>query len=167
MQTAHIVNRKIHCVLDVLGPTVEFLASPEESDAVYCVMIGTIPAGAVVPLHSHPDMESFFILSGAVEMLPYQGLDSKWCHANAGDFIHIPSHAKHAFRNDSDEAMCSLITTTPQLGRFFHELGRPATPGARPYPATPDDLDRFARIAARYNHWLGSPAENPAMGIFF
>jgi len=57
MQTAYVVNKGT--VLDVCGPTVEFLNSPEETDAVYCIMIGTIPPGVSVPLHSHPDVESF------------------------------------------------------------------------------------------------------------
>jgi quercetin dioxygenase-like cupin family protein len=53
----------------VFGPTVEFLTSPENPAAVYCVMRGTIPAGLSVSLHSHGDDESFFVLSGAVQIL--------------------------------------------------------------------------------------------------
>lgn len=30
-------------LLDVFGPTVEFLTSPEETEASYCIMIGTVP----------------------------------------------------------------------------------------------------------------------------
>src|SRR5262245_40685599 len=38
------------------GPERDRRAMPD-----YCVMIGTIPAGGCVPLHSHRDIESFFL----------------------------------------------------------------------------------------------------------
>jgi len=51
---------KSHVVLDVLGPTVEFLVLPSDCAGDYCVISGTIPPGVSVPIHSHPDDESFF-----------------------------------------------------------------------------------------------------------
>ena len=44
--------------------------------------------------------------------------------------------------------------------------GRPAGP-APPGPPTPADLQRFSEIAHRYGHWLGSLADNAAVGISF
>ena len=35
-------------------------------------------------------------------------------------------------------------------------------PGVAP---SPDALQRFAAVAARYGHWLASPEENAASGI--
>jgi hypothetical protein len=72
---------------------------------------------------------------------------------------------KRAFRNKSSEPVVQLITTTPKLGRFFREIGRRVTPGEAGRPPTSDDLQHFARVAAVYHHWLGSPAENVAIGI--
>jgi quercetin dioxygenase-like cupin family protein len=60
MEPSHRSNTKSHVVLDVLGPTVEFMVLPSESEDRYCVLKGTIPPGVSVPLHSHPDDESFF-----------------------------------------------------------------------------------------------------------
>ena len=60
MQSTRIVNEGTCGVLDVFGPTLEFLILPEEADGAYCVMTGTIPAGVSVPLLSHPDIEIFF-----------------------------------------------------------------------------------------------------------
>ena len=60
MGTSGGFNKEPHVVLDVLGPTVEFLVLPSESTAGYCIMKGTIPPGVSVPLHSHPDDEIFF-----------------------------------------------------------------------------------------------------------
>jgi quercetin dioxygenase-like cupin family protein len=167
MRTAYVVNKGTHPLLDVFGPTVEFLTVPDESEAIYSVMIGTIPPGVAVPLHSHPDVESFFMLSGAVEVLSYQGTNHKWLAAKTGDFVHVPGGAKHAFRNLSREPVVQLITTTPKLARFFEEIGRPVVSGASPGPPSADDLQHFASVAAKYDYWLGSPAENAAIGVSF
>jgi len=41
--------------IDLEGPTVEFLTSPQEASIDFCVLKGVIPPGVSVPLHSHPD----------------------------------------------------------------------------------------------------------------
>ena len=165
MQTPYIIHKGMDGVLDVFGPTVEFLTSPSEAEAVYCVMRGTMPPGVTVPLHSHPDVESFFLLSGAVQMLTQREDTCAWLDVKPGSFIHIPSGAKHAFRNTSSAPAVMLITTTPQLGRFFQEIGRPVTPDVPPPPPTSEELEHFMRLAAYYHHWLVSPADNAAVGI--
>jgi quercetin dioxygenase-like cupin family protein len=167
MQATHIVNRGMYGVLDVLGPTVEFLTPPEEAGAVYSVMKGTIPPGVSVPLHSHGDVESFFVIAGTVQVLSQRSDDFEWLTVKPGDFVQVPSNAKHAFRNRSNEPVVQLITTTPKIARFFREIGRPITPGVPPRPPTPDELQRFAQVAAKYQYWNASPAENAALGISF
>ena len=163
--TTRLVPRGTYGVLDVFGPTVEFLTLPGETDAGYCVMIGTVPPGLAVPLHSHPDPEDFFLLSGAIQALAQRGENIEWLNVKPGGFVHVPSGAKHAWRNTSSEPAVQLITTTANLGRFFQEIGRTATPGTLPAPPTPDDLQHFARVAAKYQYCLGSPAENASVGI--
>jgi uncharacterized RmlC-like cupin family protein len=130
-------------------------------------MLGTIPAGVSVPLHSHRAVESFYVLSGSIQALSEQGSDLKWIDAKEGDFVHIPGSAKHAWRNTSSKPVRCLITTTPEIGRFFQEVGGPIVSGYHSRPPTPEELDQFTRVAAKYQHWLGGPAENAALGIFF
>jgi quercetin dioxygenase-like cupin family protein len=167
MQTAYLVKKGMHGIFEVFGPTVEFLTSPEEeTEAGYWVMRGTIPAGVQVPLHSHSDAESFFTISGTVQVLTQKEDRFEWLDVKAGDFIQIPGGAKHAFRNTSSEPVVHLITTNPQLGRFFREIGKPALPGGTaPAPPTPEELQHFVRVAAKYQYWMGSPEENAAVGI--
>ena len=110
-------------MLDVLGPTVEFLTAPNEKDAEFCVMRGTIPPGVSVPLHSHADFETFFLLSGTVQVTsekleqPEDPLES--ITVETGQFIQMPGGAKHAFRNATTKPVVQLIVTTPKLGKFF------------------------------------------------
>jgi quercetin dioxygenase-like cupin family protein len=165
IQSTHIVNKGTYGSLEMFGPTVEFLTLPEGADAAYCVMMGVIPTGVSVPLHSHPDSESFFLVSGAVQALSQRDETFEWLDVRPGEFVHVPSNAKHAWRNTSSEPAVQLITTTAKLCRFFQEIGRPVAAGAPLPPPTPDELQHFMRVATKYNYWLGSPAENAAIGI--
>jgi quercetin dioxygenase-like cupin family protein len=143
----------------------EFLSSPEYEHNDFCVLNGTIPPNAYVPLHSHPDTEDFLVISGAVDYLRRgtQEEGYKWIGAKTGDYIHVPSRTKHAWRNVSAEPVVSLIITTKRLGPFFWETGRPVSDASQ--PVTPEDLARFAAVSARYGYWNATPEENGAVGI--
>jgi quercetin dioxygenase-like cupin family protein len=154
-----------HQRLDVFGPTVEFLTSPEEAQNDFCVIRGVIPPGVSVPLHAHPGTEDFFVISGEVVALKHGPEGYESIVAKAGDYVHVPSQARHGWRNVSSEPNVALITTTARLGRIFQEIGRPAT-GA-PLPMTPEDVARFVAVAAKYGHWRATPEENAAVGITF
>lgn len=96
-------------VLELFGPTVEFLTS----------LKGTIPPGVSVLLHSHVDSEDFLVISGELEGLRHDFKDYTWTRAKAGDYIHVPSNARHAWRNVSSTPTVVLIIMTKKLGEFF------------------------------------------------
>jgi quercetin dioxygenase-like cupin family protein len=146
------------------GPTVEFLTSPEDEHNAFCVLKGTIPRGMAVPLHAHADTEDFLVISGSVEALQHDAQGYTWITAQAGDFIHVPGNARHAWRNVSGSPLVNLTITTKRLGRFFQEAGRPATGAPRP-PPTSEELARFSAISAKYGYWNATPEENAAIGI--
>jgi quercetin dioxygenase-like cupin family protein len=150
-------------VIELFGPTLEFLTSLEDEHNDFCVLKGTIPPDVYVPLHSHPDTEDFLVISGAVECLRQGKERYEWIGAKAGDYIHVPAGAQHAWRNISSEPVVNLIITTKRLGQFFQETGRQVM-GA-PQPVTPEDLARFSAVSARYGYWNATPEENAALGI--
>jgi quercetin dioxygenase-like cupin family protein len=158
-------NGRTHEPLDFAGPTLEFLTSPDEAQNDFCVLRGVIPPGVWVHLHSHPDTQTFFVISGEVVALKQrqgsEGYDA--IVATAGDYIHVPAGSRHGWRNVSSEPVVALITTTARLGRFFQETGRKVQ--GTPPPVTPEDVARFAAVAARYDHWNGTPEDNAAVGI--
>jgi quercetin dioxygenase-like cupin family protein len=150
-------------VLEVFGPTVDFLTSPRDTSAEFCVIKGTIPPGVSVPLHSHADTEDFVIISGEVEGLRVEGESHDWIEGKAGDFFHVPSSVRHAWRNVSRAPTVVLIITTKKLGRFFQEIGRATAEAAG--RVTLEDLARFAAVSARYGYWNATPEENLRVGI--
>jgi len=127
-------------------------------------MIGTIYSGGAVPLHSHADVESFYILSGSVQVWREREGD-QWTEVIEGQFVHVPGNAKHAFRNPSKEPVREIIITTPRLGRFFESAGRPISAGSAIPSPTAADVERFLRISAEYGYWNASPEENTRIGI--
>ena len=159
------INPTTGLVVDVFGPTVEFLTWPEEAHNDFCVLRGIIPPGVSIPLHSHPDTEDFFILSGEGEVLRQGTQGYEWIGGKAGDYFHVPSGARHAWRNVGSLPLVALIITTPRLGRFFQETGRPVTD--TPQPVTPEDLAHFSAVATTYGYWNATPEENAAVGIHF
>ena len=150
-------------IVELFGPTVEFLTSPEDESADFCVLRGVIPPGQSVPLHSHPDTEDFVIVSGSVEGLKCDGDSYRWIEARAGDYIHIPNGTPHAWRNVSASPVVMLMITTRKLAQFFLEVGRPITK-EQPPPSL-EDVARFLAISARYGYWNATPEENAAVGI--
>jgi quercetin dioxygenase-like cupin family protein len=156
MQLANIVKDDERAVLNLPHGTRMEILSPLNEDA-YCVMIGTLPPGISVPLHSHSDAESFYGLTGEGEALVQTAAGLEWKRLRQGDFIHIPGGMKHAWRNRSSEPISTLVTCTVRLGRALREMGQVA--------ASPDAIQRLAEISQRYGYWLGGPEENAAVGI--
>jgi quercetin dioxygenase-like cupin family protein len=161
--TSKVVERECE-TLEVFGPSVQFLIGPQPGDESPCVMKGTIPPNVCVPMHSHPGIEAFYMLSGEVEVLTEEG-EAHWIKAGPGDFIEVPGEAKHGFRNRSKDPVVQLITTTSRLGRFFQEVGRSLTREERVSSPSPDEIQHFLKTAERYGYWLATPEENAAVGI--
>jgi quercetin dioxygenase-like cupin family protein len=153
---------KLDGILDVLGPRIRFLTALSDDDDQYCLMRGTVPAGVVVPLHSHAERETFYVLAGEIEGLQ----ENRWITLGVGDAFDVPGGLKHGWRNLSGASASMLVVVPMRLARFFRDIGRPVAtiePGA-PKPA---DLQRLIEISHAYGYWLGSPADNAAVGISF
>jgi len=113
-----------------------------------------------VPIHSHRDRETFYILAGELEGL----WEDRWIKLGAGDVLDIPGGVKHAWRNVSGAPASLLFMTTIRLGRFLRDIGRPVAT-LKPSAPDPADLQRLFDTARAYGYWMGSPADNAAVGI--
>lgn len=161
---AHLVDPDRVEIINVLGPTIQFLTSPEDAGAP-CVMRGTIPPGVPIPMHSHADPETFMAISGLVEALVCDGSDFKWVRINPGDIFHVPGHARHGFRNPGRQPAVMTIVSTSKIGRFFQEVGTRAVPGAYAAPPSREAIQRFLNVSERYGYWNATPEENARVGL--
>jgi quercetin dioxygenase-like cupin family protein len=147
------------------GTLFEFLVSPSEAGAEICLIRGTIPPGAAVPLHSHADVELFYILEGSVEAFQVTNGASRWTRVDAGHTVTIVGNTSHALRNTSALPATIVIVTTSKLYQFFHEVTKRFDPSQSATTPTPDEVQGFLRTVERYGYWMGSPEENAAIGL--
>jgi quercetin dioxygenase-like cupin family protein len=151
--------------LDVLGAQVQLLTDPERRHEPLIIR-GSVPAGGVVPLHTHADPETFVTFSGALDALVYSDDGPEWVEIRTNDVFHVPGGAKHGFRNRGREPAVTVIVTTPNLGLFFREVGTPVAPGSEPMgPPSQETIEHFLETAKRYGYWNATPEENAAVGL--
>jgi uncharacterized RmlC-like cupin family protein len=158
--SAHLVNhgRTLH----IPGACIELLTPLQAADELPCLLRGTIPAGGVVPLHSHADTETFVGVAGELEGLTRYPDGTAWVPLHAGDIFHVPGDVPHAWRNRSTESATSLILTTTRLARFFCDI---AAPASRTDPPDPEVIATFMDVARRYGYWNATAEENAAVGL--
>jgi quercetin dioxygenase-like cupin family protein len=147
------------------GTLFEFLASPDQTGSEICLIRGTIPPGGAVPLHSHSDVELFYVLEGSLEAFQFGNGRHGWVSFGPGDVVSISGNVKHALRNSSTVPATLLVVTTSQLYSFFHEVSKPSDRARKVNPPSPEELKKVFETAARYGYWMGSPEENAAIGL--
>jgi quercetin dioxygenase-like cupin family protein len=130
-----------------MRPSNTYLTSLSLPENDYCVITGKLPVGAVVPLHSHSDRETFYILSG--EMNLYDG--ASWRILKQGDCVDVLSNTKHAWRNASTSSATVIVVTTVRMGVFLKQAST--------------QREQFFKLVQEYGYWLGSPEDNEAIGL--
>ncbi len=150
---------QVHAV-DLFGPTLKFLTPLPEIGEGYALMKGTLGPGHVIPLHAHPDRETFYVIEGRLEAIK----DGTWQHLRPGDVFDIPENIRHGFRSTSGATAIVVVVTTMRLARFMRRAGRPVSGVPLGVPSDAE-LIRFAEIAQEEKLWLGDLQENAAVGI--
>jgi quercetin dioxygenase-like cupin family protein len=153
-------------VFDLFGPTVQFLTVREVQNPGPCILRGVIPPGGLIPLHSHGDPETFIVISGELDAFATSAAGLRCTQLVRGDIFHIPGNTKHAWRNRSPEPGVAIIVTTPQLGSFFREVGRPLAREGQPLAApTREQIQHFLITSQKYGYWNATPEENAEIGL--
>lgn len=140
-----------------LPPTNAYLTEISGDDGDYCVMQCTLPPGAIVPLHSHADRETFYVLSGNPSSLR----GDQWTELGPGDIIDVRDGIKHAWKNASQEPVSMLCVTTTKMAKFLQDISAPSGGALQP----DEQADRFLRLVMANGYWLASPEENAAVGL--
>jgi quercetin dioxygenase-like cupin family protein len=78
--------KQVTTELSLIGPWVEFLIPP--NGEALSVLKGIIPAGVSVLLHSHVDVEAFYMIAGELQLFSETAND--WIVVKSGRFVYIP-----------------------------------------------------------------------------
>jgi quercetin dioxygenase-like cupin family protein len=115
--------------------------------------------GFGAPVHSHErETEGFYVLKGDMTFV----LDNKKVYASDGDFLFVPSGAKHAFVVDSKEAKFLTIIAPAGLEAFCDELGGPARAlRVPPRSVGIPSPERIEAIAVKYGQKVLGPPPTP------
>lgn len=108
--------------IDFGSAAVRFVAPGSLTDGRYGLFRWDMAprAGGPGP-HVHTTFsEAFYVLEGTVRFYDGDG----WVDGRAGDFLYVPEHGIHAFRNDGDAPASMLILFAPGAPRegYFEEL---------------------------------------------
>jgi len=98
------------------GVTRKILSQTDGPTAGYVTMLveAIIEPGVAVARHTHPGIESAFVLEGGFE-LPIQGQETRML--KAGDAIQIPPETPHAGGKPGDAKTRILITYVVEKGK--------------------------------------------------
>ena len=90
-----------------------YLTELSDNEEDYCVIHCTLPPGLVVPLHSHSDRETFYVISGRIGALKID----RWEELGPGDVLDVRDGMKHAWRNSSQAPALVLCVTTTRMAK--------------------------------------------------
>lgn len=135
-------------------PTNEYLTDLSGNAEDYCLIRCTLPAGVAVPMHSHADRETFYVVSGRVDALS----EGRWQQLGPGDVFDVRDAARHAWRNSSQADASMICATTIRMARFLQDIS--AADGS-----PEEQAQRFRGLVKAHGYWLASPEENAAVGL--
>jgi quercetin dioxygenase-like cupin family protein len=126
--------------LGVVGDTYTILLAGDDTAGRYSLIDMHVPDGGGPPPHRHDFEETFSVLEGEVE-LTFRG---EHLIARAGETVHVPANAPHAFRNSSGQpARLLCICSPPGQENMFLAVGAPVATRTEP----PPELDAAAQAA--------------------
>ena len=130
----------------------------------YCLVKVELDPGVGMALHSHPERETVFVLSGEFEAWTEDG---GWIVLPSGDTIDVMENRKYAGRNakSSSEKTVLLIAITVNMGRLIDEVGRPIDSILSGVPDS-ETVQNFIEVSLSYGHWFGTLEENATSGFF-
>jgi mannose-6-phosphate isomerase-like protein (cupin superfamily) len=149
-EMTRVVSIEATSTREVLGVLVTPVVSNEETGEQFGVFHAVVPPGIGIPVHSHPDVEFFFVLEGELQLLRATGCDTETLTIAVNQAGLVPSNALHGFVNAGPDAVRLLITCTRGLEEFLTAAGRPVDAIASPAPPTLEEVERVLSIARKH-----------------
>ena len=128
-----------------VGMIHDLLVMGKENDNAYSVTEIAVSPQAGPPMHRHPGLEAFYVLSGTFQFQ----IGEEKIMGEVGSFVTIPPMVFHVWHNAGTELARVLCIIVPGgMEQMFVESGHPVTDRtAPPLAATPEDI-KLTTIAA-------------------
>ncbi len=139
-----------------------FLGTQRHSHGAFISLLTEAPIGPEIPRHYHDKVtETFFCVKGTLQMF----LNDEFVLLEAGDFLHVPPGAVHAFKIMREDTRFIGFLTPGIFENFFRYLCQPFD--GHIYPLTPPPF-RFDRVIQHMGeldlHMVGRPGPPPGAG---
>ena len=154
---ARLVDTDPLTSLEVLGVTVTPLLSSADTDGHFALFSATVPHNVGIPMHSHPDVEFFYVLEGTLTILKKNGDSMEHFQVDAHQGGFVPGNAMHGFVNSNPKTAHVLITCTRGLEAFLAEAGKPLSSHPSQLPPAADEIERVLAIAGKHGHVFVPP----------
>jgi quercetin dioxygenase-like cupin family protein len=127
-----------------LGTLVRPKLDGDDTGGRFALWEGELPRGAAPPLHTHPEDETFYVLTGKVDVF----VESERHACDVGAAVFVPGGVAHSFRVESDTARMLFLSTPAGIERFVGALSEPAAwPWLQPPPDGPRvPAERLAEV---------------------
>lgn len=132
-----IIKPAAHVPLNVVGEQIAVLARGDATGS-YEVFFQGGPEGAGPPPHMHAWDESYYVLSGELEVM----VDGQVHVLVPGEYVHIPGQAVHNFRLRKNGTRFLSINSRAGAAAFFEELHSKVS--------GPDDIPTLLAVANRH-----------------
>lgn len=142
--------------VDVLGVKLTRKLSAAETGDQFAVIEALVPAGVGVPMHNHPEFETFYVLSGEVNFFRMTNGNVETLKATPGTTVSIPCFAYHGFQNTGASVATMLIVCAEGIEKFFDAAGIPIEE-VPPGPPSAEDIQRVVRVAESFGHTFVRP----------
>lgn len=153
---ARLVSLEPSAARDVLGIVITPLVGNGETGEHFGAFHAAVPPGAGIPVHSHPDVELFFVIEGELQLL--REPDGEPVPIGVGHCGFVPADALHGFANAGPGTAQVLITCTRGLENFLLEAGRPLGAIAAQGPPAPAEIERVLAIARKHGQVFATVA---------
>lgn len=105
-----IISSKTSPEFDMIDGLVQLLAPSESIGTDHGILGVFLPAGAIVPLHSHRDPETFILLEGEIDHYQDDGDSPGWRTLRPGDLAVLRGGVRHAWRNNTVVACRAILS---------------------------------------------------------
>lgn len=130
------------------GTLMEVKAMGDETNGVFCLIEGLLPAGYEAPMHIKRNEEDiFYVLEGDITFT----LGEETITGKPGTFVYAPRNVQHKFKVEGSSPAKMLIMFTPAgVEHFYIENSVPAKEFKLPTGNSEFDMGKFIAAAEKY-----------------